>query len=281
MPPPDVVLEALGYGLLLPAAVTAATLMLAPWLGIRHAAVAERSAGALALGASFAIGFVVLEGSQVARTNPWFWLPFLALIAGGLGLVDLLPSFPSRGRWGVRALVAVVAAWLLVPSFLEPFRPQRPVGVAASIFILWALLEPLAERQPGGWFPLLLSLVALAGSVVLQESGNSRFAQLLSLLAGALGGCALVSWWYPHRSLLRGMIPGFAVLLPGLLFLGYFSADMPLVNFLLVMAAPLALWLSVLGPVDKMKPRWRILIQAVAVLVPVGLAVALTLTAPE
>ena len=60
------------------------------------------------------------------------------------------------------------------------------------------LLEPLAKRQSGGLLPLLLGLVVCGSGVVLEESGTARFAQLAGLLAGVLGGCALVAWRHPH-----------------------------------------------------------------------------------
>jgi hypothetical protein len=274
MPPPQFFVEVLGYGVLLPAAVAAVTLLLALGLGKRRSAAAERLGGALALAGGFAAGFAALEWEQVQRTDPWFWLPFLALLAVLADQVDLIPSVAIGVRWTLRALGAGLTAWLLVPAFLEATRPQWLMIVEAAVFLLWAVLDPLAVRQPGGLLPFLLGIVAVAGGVVLVDS-SARFAQLMGLLAGTLGGCALISWWFPQQAFLRGMVPGVAVLLPGLLFLGYFYAEMSLVNCLLVVAAPLALWISVLLP-SKMRAFWRMLIQSVAVLVPVGLAVLRT-----
>lgn len=276
MPPPQFVAEVLGYGLLLPAAVSVAALLLALSFSKDRADLAERLGGALALSGGFAAGFAALEWSVVGRTDPWLWLPLLALLAVAVGLVERVAGLPRAVSWVLRALVAGLTAWLLLPSFVEAARSQWLGVIAATVFVLWGLLAPLSERQPGGLLPLLLSLIAVVGGGVLEQSGNLRLALLSGVLAGTLGGCALVSWRCPQRPLLRGLIPGVAVLLPGLLFVGYFNGYTPLPSFLLVAAAPLTLWVGALLP-RTMKAGWRMVLQTAVVLVPLALAIALAL----
>jgi hypothetical protein len=276
MPPLEFVVEVLGYGLLLPAAVAVAALLLALSFSKRPADRAERLGGALALSGGFAAGFAAFEGSVVSRTDPWFWLPLLALLAVVVGLSEGNPPVPRVVSWGLRALLAGLTGWLLVPAFLEAARSQWLGVLAALVFILWSLLAPLSHRQPGGLLPLLLSLIPAVGGVVLEASGNLRLALLSGVLAGTLGGCTLISWRCPQRPLLRGMIPGFAVLLPSLLFLGYFYIEMLLPSFLLVAVAPLFLWVGALLP-RTMTAGWRMVLQTVAVLVPLAVAVVLAM----
>jgi hypothetical protein len=276
MPTPDVLFEVFVYSGLLPAALAAAILLLALRFGPRRAEAAERIAGAAALGGGFLAGYAVQEWAPLKPVDPWHWLPYLALLAGAVGLVELAAAVPWAVRWGLRVLVAAAAAWLLVPSWpdLEAVRPHWLATVGGSVLCLWAVLDPLARRQPGASFPLLLLLVAMAGGAALELSGNGKLAQLAGVLAATLGGCAVVSWWYPQRSPVQGMVPGVAVLLPGLLLDGYLYAfDVPLTSFLLLVTAPLALGVSVLPPFRALKERGRLLVQTVAVLVPVGLAV--------
>jgi hypothetical protein len=267
---------------LVPALASAAVL----WLVSRtHHKNADRVAGALALAGGFFAGYVaggVLPGwAPLVPTSrvEWSWLPSLALLAGLAGLTPLL--FPedspvSRGATIVAALlVAGASAWLLVPDFesLRTARPYYVAGVAVAVFLLWAGLDLLADRQPGGRVPLLLTGVAVAAAAVLLYAGIASFTELAGVLVGTLAGAAVAAYRNPGRPYLRGIVPGFAVLLVGLLAEGYLntSAQVPWVSFVLVALAPLLLWAG--G-----RRGW---LQAAAVLVPLAVAVALAVASAE
>src|SRR5205807_3597364 len=89
-------------------------------------------------------------------------------------------------------LVASASAWLLVPHFesLQAVRPYYVAGVAAVVFLLWVGLDPLADRQPGGRVPLLLTGVAVAAAAVLLYAGIASFTELAGVLVGTLAGGA-------------------------------------------------------------------------------------------
>ena len=59
-------------------------------------------------------------------------------------------------------------------------------GVAAAVFLLWAGLDPLADRQPGGRVPLLLTGVAVAAAAVLLYAGIASFTELAGVLVGTV-----------------------------------------------------------------------------------------------
>jgi hypothetical protein len=251
---------------------------------------ADRVAGALALAGGYFVGYFAagnLEGYFItghlqswapliptSDKDEWSWLPWLAVLAG---LAVLLPLKGGWLRRGVTALAVLAmggtTAWLLVPDFesLRPVRSYYLGGGSAAVLLLWVVLDPLAEWQPGGRVPLLLACVAVAAAVVILLSGILKLATLAGPLAGALTGCAVVGLLSPDRGCLRGMLPGFAVLLVGLLLQGYLTRgaeDVPAISFLLVPVAPLLLWVGGRG-------RWGGWLQAAAVLLPLAAAVIL------
>jgi hypothetical protein len=249
----------------------------------------DRVAGVLALAVGYFAGYYTAGHREgwaplvpTAEKDEWSWLPWLAALAGLAGLAALLPLKRDWLRRGITALavlpVAGAAAWLLVPDFetLRAVRPYYVGGGAAAVWLLWAALDPLAGRQPGGRLPLLLACVAVAAAVVILLAASLKLATLAGPLAGALAGCTVVGWRYPNREYLRGMLPGFAVLLVGLLLQGHLTggAEVPLVCFLLVLVAPLLLWAGGRG-------RWGGWLQAAAVLLPLAAAVALAALSAE
>jgi hypothetical protein len=267
-------------GFLVPAAVAAGILLGAGWIIGTASERAGRVAGAAALSAGFCAAWVVLPAARWWPEDPWDWLPYLTVLAGGAGLIDLVPAVPRLLVWLVRLAVAAVAAWLLVPVLgeLAKLRSGWLAGTAATVCLLWFLLEPLAGRLPPGRLPALLGLVAGAAAVVLEAAGILKLAQAAGVLTAGLAACALASWGRTS-SFLRGMIPGLAVVLPGLLLNGYVyrTTTVPAVAFLLLLAAPLGPWVGALPLLRDMTGWRRTVVQAAAVLLPAGLAVGIAL----
>jgi hypothetical protein len=271
MPPIEFIAQTLLLGALLPAVLALAPLLV---LRLRPGAgdVAQRAAGAMALGVGFLAGYAALGGEPLRPAEPQDWLPALALLAGAVGTLEGLPRTPTALGWALRLGVAGLAAWLLLPQWLaaKPTAWQWQLGIGAAILGLWAALDALAARRPGNWFAPLLALTAAVGAAVLMCASTAKFAQAAGVLAATLAGAALAirGQFLP----LRGLVPGVAVLLPGLMAEGAMNtfSDVPLASFALVAAAPLMLVAGGRG--------WRV--ATAAVLLPlaaaVGLAVAMT-----
>ena len=282
LPSPDMVLKAAGCGLLVPAAVTAGGLALARCGGLRQGAV--RIGEVLAVAAGLAAGFIALAASGeltwefLALEDAWHWLPLLSVAAAVVGVADRALARCRLLRWGVRLVVAGVAAWLLVrgESAYQEVSPGWYAGLTAAVLALWGVLDPAVGRWPGAWPALLLAVVGLSSGAVLALAGIMKFALVAAVPAAVLGGCAGAAWGDPGESAVRPALPAFAVALPGLLFSGWFNtfSDVPAASFLLVWAAPLALGVTafLLAPSTK---RWPAAVQAAAVLAPVGAALAL------
>lgn len=244
--------------------------------------------GAIALGASYAVGHVWLH----SRWPPFppaerkDWLVYLALAATGLGLLDSLLMRPAWSRWGKRAILAGAAVWLLLRTkFANPEDAwaQHPLEgaaclacLAAAMLALWGNLEALAERLPGATMPLVLLQVAVGTAGILGLYHSLSLAQLAGAVAAALGASVLVAWWNPALSLARGAVPVVTTLLSGLWIVGYVGLDEPPpACFALLAAAPAAAWIGEWRVVWERAPWLATLVRAAAVAVPVSAAVAL------
>jgi hypothetical protein len=172
---------------------------------------------------------------------------------------------------------------VLVPDLpdMEPSRPVALAATAAAVFLLWSSLDPLAKRQPGGLVPGLLALAACAAGAVLEGAAFAKLVQLALALAAVLAACAVCSLGRLPRAYARGMVPGVAVALPGLLLNGYYytSAEISVASFALALAAPLGLWAGAVPALRDAKGWRRALVQGAAVLVPAGLAAGLAMAA--
>ena len=299
LPSPEWIAEAIAYGVLLPSVV--AGLVIVMTLRASRNPRPARAVGALAFACGFLSGYAALchvffDKPLWKFEDPWQWLPVWATLAVAADLVDLpfakKPIVGGALRLLVLVAVVFVAAEYLVPQTAArtpggaPIAEARPNLVQATrlgLLVLWLGLAWAADRVPGGLFPLLLALPALAGGMVLEASGSGTYAQLAGLLAGVLLGCAPLAWWKPGRPFVRGMVPGIVVVLSGLMLNGFLDTlvPVPLTSYLLVAAAPLALLVGAVPAVRRLPTRLRSAILASAVLLPLGAAVGLALTAPE
>jgi hypothetical protein len=277
MPPAELLLRALVYGGLLPAAVAVLVLrpaLVRPGLGVS----AVRALGACAAAGGFLAGYAALGEYH----DPWHWLPWLGLAAAVVTAVPL----PAPARAVLFAGVAALAAWLLLPPVDENGQPwpwavrlALPAGALAL-----GLLAPLVRRRPGPLVPALWALTAAAGAGVLERADLAKLAELTGVLAAALAGVALVAWRAPGRPVAHGAVPVAAVLLPGLMAEGRFQtfSAVPAASFALAAAAPLGLAVAELPGLRALPPRGRGAVRALAVLVPLSAAVALAVaTAAE
>ena len=132
-----------------------------------------------------------------------------------------------------------VSDWSRLMRELGPrFAERAGVHDANDSFVA----ENFAELRARGVFA--------AGVPAELGGGGASYADLAGMLAGTLGGCVLVSCFRPGRAFVAGMIPGFAVLLGGLLLDGWFTTyndKAPLASFLLVLLAPPFLHVSFTG----------------------------------
>lgn len=270
---------------LLCALIPAAVAFGAAWLAVLwrkgDSVRAIRLGAGLGLAGGFFAAFAFLDWAPLKPEDSWNWLPYLALLAVGAGFTEELANVPVSVRWCLRGMVAAAAAWLLLPDWpeLQANRVAWLAAIGLAVLVLWSLLELVAQRQPGPGLPLLLLALSLAAAALLFLAGNLKLALLPMALAAGLGGLTLVACIYSDKALLPGAVPGFTVLFVGLVFTArfhnYAEPPVPAASFVLVGAAPAVLLLGLLPQVAQLRASRRFAVQAVALLLPVALGLAL------
>lgn len=248
-------IEILGAGTAVPLTVAIGVV----WLGRRWLS-SPRSCSCLAaaaLSAAFFVGYAALALLPLPWVDfvpppSWQSLPWLGLLAAILGPLATMGGSLRGLRWAVWLTLAIVAAWLLVPTWPDLW-PSRPVSIAllaGYLFVLMVLLDDMPDRLTGQLLLGVMTLSAGALAALLAALLSIRFGQLAGLATSALAGCIAASFLNP-QSTSRGLIPGYAVLLGGLAYVGCVEPVPPLPALLLIPAAPLALWLLAVARIEK------------------------------
>jgi hypothetical protein len=263
----ELVAEAIGCGMLLPAAVAAA--MVAAARARSEATV--RAAGAIGVAAGWLAAVLALDLTPLVppSARSWQWLPALAVAAALISGVQL--RMWLRAAAGI--LIAGVAGVILIPDWesLPLSRGKLQLLLAAAVAALWAL-QWLTDRPVSTWVPAALAVSALAAAIVLERGGTARFAQMAGALAAALVGAAGLGL---RPAVAAGCAPVAAVVLPGALVSGWLDSHsaVPFGAYLLAGIAPLAMFVPF-----PTAGRWRLLRPAIAVALGTA-AVALALRA--
>jgi len=265
------------YGCLAPALVAGAVV----WALHRKSlgAAGSRFGASAALAAGFFLGYRLLSLSPWMPEAHWQWLPYAVLLAAVVGPIVTAP----RGSWPVRigscAIVAIAAAWFLVPAWekLEPSRLVYLIGWVVYVTSLTALLSPLTSRFPGPLLPVVLAATLLAGGMVLFLADILRFAWIGVAGAGAMAGIATVAAFDKRTDAIAGVTLPFAVLLAGALLVGRLNSfsDVPWVSYLLVPLAPLLLWVGTRGRLSTLTGARRAVVCAVLPGLPLAIALLL------
>jgi hypothetical protein len=276
LPSLDDILNALGWGVLLPAAVATAGLLLAG-----RTARAGRIAALLAVAGAFLAGWIALAATKQISWNflepsdCWDWLPGLTLLACAARFFDYPPSL----RHLLRLSVALLTGWLLVKVQFHavPVPAWWFVAAAVVVTVLWELLDALARVWPGLGLAALLALIAFAAAVVIEFAGFGSLAQMAGVLAGVLTGCAIAGKWRPRANLAPAAAAAVAVQLPGLLFATYCNtfSDVPLTSYLLIIAAAAALGVTAASPFARVPATRLVIVRVAVVLLPLVVALAL------
>jgi hypothetical protein len=266
------------YGIVLPAAASAAVLLLT-WRPWRRDLPPERTAWGvgLALAAGYLVGHVGIDGRppwppREATDRLWY----LTFAAAALGLLDGWRLCPAWVRWLLRAALWLGAVWLLARPALRQPDVCGPVltllGLGAAGLLFWAALGAVARRLPGAGLPLALLPTAAGTAVLLYRCHSARLAQLAGVMAATLVPVLARSCFRPTLTVATAPV---VLLLPGLWLTGRFYCDppAPLTSLALLAAAALAAGVGCLPGVRR-RPAWqRNLLAAVLAALLAGLAV--------
>jgi hypothetical protein len=231
----------------------------------------------LGLGAGYLAGNLAIGWPPFPPLEVTDRIPFLAVAATVLGLLESAWPLAARVRWGDRLILVALTLGVILGPILAATAGTRAgilwlAGVGAVAVLSWANLEVLAGR-PGtaGLFGSLVVTAAGAGAVLVASS-SAVLGQLGVVLAAALTGAGLASWRMGRGLPSPGIVPVVATVLTALVVDGHVYANTPTSSALLLAAAPTAAWLGAVKPVRGLAP-WKVsLLAAIVTVVPVGLA---------
>jgi hypothetical protein len=233
-----------------------------------------------ALGLGFIASFVAMNGWPGYPTpQRWQRLVFIGAAATAAGLVAALMQ--PRGAWRIGlGLAACASAARLIdppPAFANTGIWKAALGIGSGV--LWLGLEPLAERRRGASMPLAMCTVFGGVSVILLESRLANFSLLAAAVSSAAGMAMVVAWLNPRVSLAHGAVHVGVALLASLVLTSWFYRDAGVgsASFILVAAAPLALWIGEAPLIARWRPWKTTVLRAAAVglLVAIGVALAI------
>src|SRR5204863_5196963 len=122
-----------------------------------------------------------------------------------VSVAAVVPKWPPLTRESVAWTLALGETALVVAVVLVKVVPLLPKTAVVAAMIL----------------------VMTVTSFILFAGGNARFAQTTGVVAAALGGAAFVVTFVRQdvaETIVRGLVPGFAAILIGLAFSGYYNS---------------------------------------------------------
>ena len=245
---------------------------------------ANNWADAVALGMGYAGGNVVTAGwPAFPPAEATQWLPYFALAAMFLGVIDAL----LRPAGSLRMLIWMLCCMgflrlLLSAKFQYGWSLAQGVlwivGLAAGMLMLAISLDAAVRRDRSISSPLILTIVASGTGAALMLSGSMLLGQLAMILAAALGAILAAAFLLPRAVEGRGVVPVAVALLASLWLSGYFYSELPLASALLLAAASLpALFMISLS---ERLSSWRaVVMRAGIVIIPVAISVLLAFLA--
>ncbi|MDQ7007168.1 MAG: hypothetical protein Q9Q40_08040 [Acidobacteriota bacterium] len=188
------------------------------------------------------------------------WLPFFALLAGVVGLLEAgLPRL-GRGRWLLRLVVVAGLLWTtLSPLVRYAWSALAAAGWMAAleiaVLLFWGAVESHVRRDEPLAAPLSFLLLSVGSSGILLLSNSAVLGQLAGVLAAVLGAWLLMAVLRPRRFPARGSGAVLTLVLAGLWMQGYFYADLPLSSLVLLALVPAT---AVVGEALRRRGRSRL-----------------------
>jgi len=209
-------------------------------------------------------------------------------MAGAATIVGCVHGLWARSRIGAvvtALLLAGVAAGMLHPLPAMEHHWVWKIGLGIVVALWWLAMNPLAMRRPGHMLPLVMMLTFIAASIVLVEGRSAKFGQMVGSLACMAGAMMTIAFFARRTSIAGGALAVMAVLLPAWMTTGRFydtEHNLPLASFILVMCAPLALWLVELPKLNALRgwKRWIISVLLVLIVCATAIALAMILSPP-
>ncbi len=274
------------FGILIPAVVAGILLLVDARLGAQRPRVRSLHLGAAGLGAGYLIAHAWLvgvpaspfAGGAVPFTAWIFWMVAVAIVLAPLRGV------PALARWSHVLYVGLFCVWMRrvirSPGPGEGADFLLSFGGVLLVFVLWRLLERLAERRPGPSLPLALWAACAGTSVTLLLNKSGSLAQLVGAVCAGLGAAVVVTWIVRGAHLARGVVAIVAIVVASAVRIAIVY-DLPAASWVLLAVAFVGPWL---GEVPGLRARSARLAGAVSFLgaaIPAGAAAVVTAVARE
>ena len=194
------------------------------------------------------------------------WLFYLPIAAFSIALIIELASFP---------LLALVVFFLSTTLILWPIlRNDNSFSeslttvsfLAFASFLSYLSLTQLSPRLGGRSMHVVLFLLLAASGQVLMMSSSQTLGQTALILAAALFG-SLPLVWYLRIPLTPGSLLLIVMLWHGFLIAGHFTANLTVLNAILLTIAPHGAWLAELRARHWPRPG-RLALRFVAIFLP-------------
>lgn len=236
-----ILIATLGFGVALPALIAGSAALL-----LRRFASGAGIACTLGFVAAwFAIyGWPALPPRDVTQ-----WLPFLAVLAAVVGIVESATRFGIGLRWVVRVVaIAIALTTQVAPLFQTTWTPMTGALWTAGFGLLWLVgwlfLEQLTSRTGRSWSAFVLMALGACISAACGLSSSAAIAQAGGMLTAALGALWIVTLFARNFEWKTSVLPVAAILLPALLVNACCYAELrPMTTGLLVLA-PAGGWLA-------------------------------------
>lgn len=239
-------------------------------------------ASAAAIGLAFIASFlVILNGwPGLQPKQSWQWLLHIGAASTSAGIAAAF--FPTLiARSAIALLLALVVAWLFhSPRMIENQIPWK-FGVGAATLIAWFMLEPLAQRRAGLSIPLAMMILFGGASFLIRESRAANLSLAAASCSAAWGAVAIVSLLNAKLRVSRGAMYVVAALWPALFALGEFErrGGVRQISFIVLVLAPLMLWIAELPVFRKLKHWQMIALRAALVAFPIAISIGLAMNA--
>ena len=265
--------------MLVPAFVAGVIWLIAGRLWRRPAAPTLVWGGSLAVALSFFSGHVALMGRPpFPPVTAIHTLVYGSLLAGVIGIGETVWRFHWALRWTIRAVLAGGATWWQFKTLAEHSWTTAQtwgwlITITFTVCAMWDALDTFAHRNIRIATPLVLWLFACATSVALVFGASAMMGQLASCVAAMCGAAIVLTLWSGRFPLDRGAAGLYAFITTGLLWQGYFYAELPLLSTAMLVATPVAVFaIDALAPA-KTKSLHRMIAAFTALLVLAGGAI--------
>lgn len=223
------------------------------------------------------------------NTPGWHWLPRVGLVLVAVGLVSrwvgllagrILPAPASLVAniivWVPRiAAVYWVCAWPASGTAAAKF-PDLRMELAVVMLAVWVVTDGVARAGHGAEVAAYLSLMLMAGGMLLLYAHTARFMEIAVILGAAMFGVAVAA--SVGKADTSGAIPAAVAFLPGLILGGRPSlADnlVPANSFWLIALAPVVLVPFLIPALARKQGRLVRILRLLLVLTPIVVAIVM------